>query len=86
MSTSPPPPLPGPSWSRRFDVFQFISAECHEKASSLVTESVTQGCSAWLRFEPDVVALSILLLAVGTTSSRDELIERVSFSGKSQKS
>lgn len=48
-------------------------------------ESVTQGCSAWLRFEPDVVALSILLLAVGTTSSRDELIERVSVFAKSKK-
>lgn len=45
-------------------------------------ESVTQGCSAWLRFEPDVVALSILLLAVGTTSSREELIERVRLSEK----
>lgn len=57
---------------------QFISAKCHEKASALVVESVTQGCSAWLRFEPDVVALSVLLLAIGTTSSRDELMTRVS--------
>lgn len=60
---------------------QFISAECHEKASSLVVESVTKGCSAWLRFEPDVVALSILLLAIGTTSSRHELVTRVSLCG-----
>ena len=59
-------------------LLQFITAECHEKASALVLESVTQGCSAWLRFEPDVVALSILLLAIGTTSSRHDLLNRVS--------
>lgn len=42
-------------------------------------ESVTQGCSAWLQFEPDVVALSILLLAIGTTSDRHELHSRVGY-------
>lgn len=41
-------------------------------------ESVTQGCSIWLRFEPDVVALSILLLAIGITASRIDLKDRVS--------
>lgn len=58
-------------------LLQFISSACHSKASSLVVESVTQGCTAWLRFEPDVVALSVLLLAIGTTATREELITRV---------
>lgn len=58
---------------------QFINAECHGKATSLIVESVTGGCTAWLRFEPDVVALSILLLAIGKTSGREDLISRVSF-------
>lgn len=62
-----------------FRAVQFINSECHDKARNFVIESVTQGSSAWLRFEPDVVALSILLLAIGTTSERSELITRVSF-------
>lgn len=45
-------------------------------------ESVTQGCSIWLRFEPEVVALSILLLAIGTTTSREDFLERVSLDGR----
>lgn len=57
---------------------QFISDAVHEKASSLLVESVTQGCTAWLRFEPDVVALSILLLAIARAESRENLITRVS--------
>lgn len=57
---------------------QFIGAECHGKATSLIVESVTGGCTAWLRFEPDVVALSVLLLAIGKTSGREDLLNRVS--------
>lgn len=60
------------------DTTQFINAECHGKATSLIVESVTGGCNAWLRFEPDVVALSILLLAIGKSSGREDLIIRVS--------
>ncbi|CAM9641707.1 unnamed protein product, partial [Ectocarpus fasciculatus] len=55
---------------------QLITAECHEKTRSLVLESVTQGCSAWLRFEPDVVALSTLLLAIWGTSSQHDLLNK----------
>eukprot|EP00752_Nemacystus_decipiens_P004070 g3725.t1 len=55
---------------------QAITAECHEKATSLMLESVTQGCSAWLQFEPEVLAMSVLLLAIGTTSSRSDLLNR----------
>eukprot|EP00903_Cladosiphon_okamuranus_P016857 g15545.t1 len=55
---------------------QAITAECHEKATSLVLESVTQGSSAWLQFEPEVLTMSVLLLAIGTTSSRQDLLNR----------
>lgn len=47
-------------------------------------ESVTQGCSAWLQFEPEVLAMSVLLLAIGTTSSRQDLLNRVSLDGRAQ--
>lgn len=63
-------------------MLQSITAECHEKATSLMLESVTQGCSVWLQFEPEVVAISVLLLAVGTTSSRHDLLNRVSLNGR----
>lgn len=49
-------------------------------------ESVTQGCSAWLQFEPEVLAMSVLLLAIGTTSSRQDLLSRVSLDGQAQMS
>lgn len=57
---------------------QFISKAVYDKATLLLTESVTQGCTVWLRFEPDVVALSVLLLAIAKAESRDNLIKRVS--------
>lgn len=82
---------PPPSWvsppvrlASPYVLLQAITAECHEKATSLILESVTQGCSAWLRFEPEVLAMSILLLAIGTTSSRQDLLNRVSLDGQSQ--
>ncbi|CAM9318137.1 unnamed protein product, partial [Ectocarpus sp. 12 AP-2014] len=55
---------------------QLITAECHEKTRSLVLESVTQGCSVWLQFEPDVVALSTLLLAIWSTSNQHDLLNK----------
>lgn len=83
---SPPPPWLSLSVSGVVPnaLLQFISAECHEKAGSLVLESVTQGCSVWLRFEPEVVALSILLLAIGTTTNREDFLERVSLDGRTR--
>ena len=80
-----------PSWAlplayraTPYILLQAITAECHEKATSLVLESVTQGCSAWLQFEPEVLAMSVLLLAIGTTSSRQDLLNRVSLDGRPQ--
>lgn len=73
-------------WRHAYALLQAITAECHEKATSLVLESVTQGCSVWLQCEPEVLTMSVLLLAVGTTSSRQDLLGRVSLDGRARSS